>query len=74
MEPTMQEIIDSIPTSIKEAVTTHQSVKLAEVATGITDFTVAGVAQYFGEKLASRRMKWRPIAEGLIALEQLKGR
>ena len=72
MDPTMKDIIDSIPQSVKDAVSSFNSTKLAEASTGITDFTIENVARHFGMKLASRRQRWQPVADGILALQKLR--
>jgi hypothetical protein len=66
------DIINTGPDSIREAITTHKSEKIAQVATGLNDFTVESVAQYFGTKIASRNQKWRSVADGLLSLALLR--
>ena len=73
MDAKTQELFDSIPESVKEAVTGHTTMKMASDATGIEEFTLENVAHHFGVKMASRRAKWRPVAEGLMALQKLRG-
>lgn len=69
-----REIIEAyVPDSIKKASRNFQMHKVAEQVTGITDFSLEKIAQHMGEKFAARRLKWRPVADGLIALQQLKG-
>ncbi len=62
-----------IPDSVKTAIRSHQSTKVASAVTGLENFSFADVAQYMGTKLASRRSKWRPISDGLVALRKLRG-
>jgi len=61
-----------IPDSIKEACRKNNSQKVAQLATGVTEFDFGSIARHFGEKIASRRAKWRPIANGLMSLRELK--
>ena len=62
-----------IPESIKTAIRSHQTAKVAKVMTGIEDPSFAGIAGYLGTKIAARHAKWRPIADGLLALRKLRG-
>lgn len=62
-----------IPESIKTAIRSHQMQKVAKVMTGVKDSSFAGIAEYFGTKIATRHAKWRPIADGLMALRKLRG-
>jgi hypothetical protein len=61
-----------LPESVKQAITTHQMHKLAELVTGLDDFSIEKISQYMGGRTAARHMKWRPVAEGLTALAQLR--
>lgn len=61
-----------IPDEIREAIATHQSHKVAEAMTGLTSFSFKDITTYLGTKLAARRAKYRPIAEGINALRDLK--
>ncbi len=71
--PTEQEIIEAyVPESIKEASRTFQMHHVARQMTGLEDFSIEKVAQYMGGRFAARRMKWRPVADGLVALRQLQ--
>jgi hypothetical protein len=61
-----------IPESVKEAVRANRSQKVAHVVTGLEDMSFASIARHLGEKVASRRAKWRPVANGLMALRNLR--
>lgn len=70
---TEREIIDAyVPESIKEASRNFQMHKVAAHITGLTDFSIEKIAQYMGGRFAARRLKWRPVADGLVALRQLQ--
>jgi hypothetical protein len=60
-----------LPESVKETVRTFQMHKFAERITGLNDFSLAKIAEYLGGRMAARRMKWRPVTEGLNALRSL---
>jgi hypothetical protein len=62
-----------IPESIKTAIRSRQTLKIARVMTGLEDPSFANIAQYLGTKIASRHAKWQPIADGLLALHKLRG-
>ena len=62
-----------IPESIKTAIRSHQSMKVAKVVTGLEDSSFASIANHLGTKIAARHAKWRPIADGLLALHKLRG-
>jgi len=65
-------IIDEyLPTSVKEAVASHQTDKLVMQMTGLPDVSLEKMAAYFGGRMAAHRLKWRPVFEGLNALKNL---
>lgn len=67
------EIINAhLPESVKQAITNHQMHKVASVITGLDDFSIEKIAGFMGGRIAARHMKWRPVAEGLTALAQLR--
>ncbi len=71
---TEREIIEAyVPDSVKEATRTFQMDKIASQMTGLDEFTLEKVAEYMGGRFAARRLKWRPVADGLVALQQLRG-
>ena len=68
----MQVIQAHLPESVKEAITTYQTHKLASVVTGLDEFSIEKIAAFLGGRIAARHMRWRPVAEGLLALNSLK--
>jgi hypothetical protein len=46
--------------------------KVAASITGLDDFSIEKIAGFMGGRIAARHMKWRPVAEGLVALAQLR--
>ncbi len=69
-----REIVETyVPESVKEMVRTFQTHKLASSITGLDDFTIDKVAGYLGGRMVARRLRWRPVADGLMALRNLKG-
>ena len=71
---TEREIIEAyVPESIKEASRTFQMHKVASQVTGLEEFSLQKIASYMGGRFAARRLKWRPVADGLVALKQLQG-
>ncbi len=73
MEVTEQQIIESyVPEAIKQACRSGQTAKVATCVTGLDDFSFAKVAEYMGGRFAARRLKWRPVADGLVALQELR--
>ncbi len=68
------EAVDSVlPGMVKAAVRNHQHHHLAAARLGVTDFSLAKIAEYFGGRIAARYTKWRPVKEGLQALRDLRG-
>ena len=61
-----------VPESVKTLVRTFQTHKLASHITGLDDFSIDKVAGYLGGRMAARRLRWRPVAEGLVALRNLR--
>lgn len=61
-----------LPESVKQVISTNQMHKLAEQVTGLNDFSIEKISQFMGGRVAARHMKWRPVAEGLTALAQLR--
>ena len=59
-----------LPDNLKIAAAT-QSTKLATVMTGETDFSIEKIAFFVGRQIAQRHHKWRPVANGLTALNGL---
>ncbi len=71
---TEREIIEAyVPESVKEASRTFQMDKVASQITGLDEFSLQKVAAYMGGRFAARRLKWRPVADGLVALHNLRG-
>lgn len=61
-----------VPDTVKNLVANNQLHKIAEHRLG-KEVTLPNVVEYLGTKLASRRQNYRTIAEGLMALHQLRG-
>lgn len=61
-----------LPESVKQAISNHQMHKVAAAITGLDDFSFDKVAAFMGGRIAARHMKWRPVAEGLMALAELR--
>jgi len=64
-------INEYLPASVKEAVANHQTDKIVMAMTGLPDLSIDKIAGYFGGRMAARRLKWRPVFEGLNALKNL---
>lgn len=74
MMPTDRELVMYyVPDSVKQMSRQFQMHKLATHITGLTDFSPAKVAAYLGGRIAARNIKWRPVADGLLALHELQG-
>ena len=72
MDAEEMKIIDEyLPASVKEAVVNHQTDKVVMKMTGLPELTLDKIAGYFGGRMAARRLKWRPVFEGLRALKNL---
>lgn len=72
--PTDQELImHYVPESVKQLSRQFQIHKLATQITGLTDFSPEKIAAYLGGRIAARNIKWRPVADGLLALHELQG-
>jgi CO dehydrogenase/acetyl-CoA synthase alpha subunit len=56
---------------VREAIVSNQTYKIAQAMTGIEEFTFNNIADYIGTKVAQRHAKWRPVANGLLALNSL---
>lgn len=61
-----------IPESLKTAMDAHQSHRLFSARTGIQDLTLDKLAEYMGKKMAERKAKWRPVFDGIRALESIR--
>jgi hypothetical protein len=71
---TEREIIETyVPESVKLASRTFQMDKVAAQITGLDEFSLVKIAGYMGGRFAARRLKWRPVADGLVALHNLRG-
>ena len=71
---TEREIIEAyVPESIKTLIRTGHMDKVASIMTGLDEFTLEKVAGYMGGRMAARRVRWQPIADGLTALRNLRG-
>ncbi len=64
------ELSQLLPQNLRAAATS-QSTKLATVMTGETDFSLAKIAFFVGRQIVERHHKWRPVANGLVALDGL---
>lgn len=71
---TEREIIEAyVPDSVKIASRTFQMDKVAAQITGLDEFSIEKISEYMGGRFAARRLKWRPVADGLVALHNLRG-
>lgn len=60
-----------LPESLKTAIANNQMHKVASQITGLDDFSLRKIAEFLGGRYAARKMKWRPVADGLVALSNL---
>ena len=71
---TEREILDGLlPENLKVATQTGNSDKVAAAITGLENFEFEDIAEHLGTKIAERRQYYRPIVQGLVALNALKG-
>lgn len=69
----LNKLASELPSDVKEAVSTFQMHKLASVPVDFSAENGLGkLAYYVGCKLAERQARWRPVCDGLIALQQLR--
>jgi hypothetical protein len=67
-----QQILDThVPEPVKHAVQYGQLHKIAAHRLGVEVLSLEKIAQHIGTKLAEKRQRYRPIAEGLLALHKL---
>ncbi len=72
MDANDQKIIDQhVPAAVKAAVANGQLHKIAAARIGTEVLSLEKIAQHIGMKLAQKRQRWQPVAEGLLALRQL---
>jgi len=70
---TERDIIEAfVPDSVKEASRNFQMHTVMSHLTGLEDFSIEKVSAYLGGRMAARRQKWRPVTEGLLALNNLQ--
>lgn len=62
-----------VPASVKLASENFQMHRIAEKMTGLDDFSLEKIALYLGGRVVARNAKWRPVADGLVALKSLQG-
>lgn len=68
------EILDSLlPGELKNAMENAESYKIASLITGLQRFEFGDIAGYLGTKIAARNLRYRPVVQGLLALNELKG-
>ena len=68
----VEKMIESVPGEIKECIASHQTHEVVEDITGLGDFSLDKIAEYLGGMMTARRNKWRPVAQGLKALAELR--
>lgn len=62
-----------VPDAVKQASENFQMHKVAAQLTGLDEFTMEKIALYLGGRVVARNAKWRPVADGLVALSNLRG-
>jgi hypothetical protein len=73
MTMTYEELDAVVPQEVKLAYLNNQTHHLLNKTAGITDFSFTNLAEHLGVKMASRRMRFGVISDGLTALKMLKG-
>lgn len=68
-----QIIAQFVPQAVQDAVRHGQLHKIAAQRIGVPELTLQSAVQYLGTKLAQKQQRWRPVAEGLVALRNLQG-
>jgi hypothetical protein len=71
MDDELKAILENMPDPVKIAVTNYSTHKIASESTGLDEFTFDKIAMSIGTKMAERRNRWRPVADGLSALAEL---
>ena len=61
-----------VPQAVKDAIRYGQLHKVAAQRIGVPKLTLQSVVQHLGTKLAQKQQRWRPVAEGLLALQSLQ--
>lgn len=62
-----------VPAAVCAAIENGQLYKIAANRIGTEILSLEKIAEYLGRKFATKRQRWRPIAEGLLALRKLEG-
>ena len=66
-------VMHYVPEPVKQLSRQFGMHKLAAQVTGLSDFSPEKVAAYLGGRVAARNARWRPVADGLLALHELQG-
>lgn len=68
----VNKLAEELPVDVKRAVENFQMHKLA--ATQVVDDVgdLQKLSFYVGCKIAARQARWRPVCDGIIALQQLR--
>jgi len=69
----LNKLASALPSDVQNAVSTFQMHKLAAVPVDFdSNDSLVKLAYYVGCKIAERQARWRPVCDGLIALQQLR--
>jgi hypothetical protein len=60
-----------VPQAIRDLIAIGHMDKIAEIMTGIDDFSMEKIATYLGTRMAQRRQRWRSVNDGLRAFQDL---
>jgi hypothetical protein len=69
---TYEELGQVVPESVKIALENYQFHRVMSQMTGIPSFSEEKVAEYMGGMMSARRQRWRPVFDGLKALQNLR--
>ncbi len=61
-----------VPESVQALIHSGNSTKVAQIVTGLNDFSLYKIAERVGQDMAQYRMRWRPVVDGLLALNELR--
>jgi hypothetical protein len=67
-----EDLAQVVPESVKIAFENYQFHKVMSQVTGIPKFSEEKIAEYMGGMMAARNQRWRPVFEGLKALQNLR--
>lgn len=69
---TYEELNQVVPESVKTALENFQFHGVMSQMTGIPRFSEEKIAEYMGGMMSARQQRWRPVFDGLKALQNLR--